>query len=126
MSNTQNYKELFKYASITEIVSMFQSLLDARDIAPEEALALAGAIHAGLRKPRGQNGAAYARFAQAMALLNHHLPDVHQHVVANWRLPEIRSSAPKRTYTDSLFDDTAVMPVAGSKNADKTNTEPQE
>jgi hypothetical protein len=126
MSDTQNYKELFKYATITEIVSMFQSLLDERDIAPEEALALAGAIHAWLRKPQGQNGVAYARYAQAMALLNHHLPDVHRHVVANWRLPEIRSSAPKRTYTDSLFDDTAVMPVPGSKNADKTNTEPQE
>ena len=125
MSDTQNYKELFKYATITEIVSLFQSLLDERDIAPEEALALAGAIHAGLRKPHGLNGAAYARYAQAMALLHHHLPDVHQHVVANWRLPEIRSSVPKRTYTDSLFDDTAVMPVAGSKNADKTNTEPQ-
>ena len=105
---------------------MFQSLLDERDIAPEEALALASAIHAGLRNPKGQNGAAYAQYARAMALLNHHLPEVHQHVVTNWRLPEIRSSAPKRTYTDSLFDDTAVMPVAGSKNADKTNTEPQE
>jgi len=125
MSDTQNYKELFKYATITEIVSMFQSLLDERDIAPDEALALAGAIHAGLRKPQGQNGAAYAQYAQAMALLNHHLPKVHQHVVTTWRLPEIRSSAPKRTYTDSLFDDTAVMPVAGGKNADKTNTKPQ-
>ena len=125
MSDSQNYKELFKYSTINEIVSMFQSLLDARDIAPEEALALAGAIHARLRKPQGLDGTAYAQYAQAMALLNHHLPDVHQHVVASWHLPEIRSSAPKRAYTDSLFDDTAVMPVLGSKNADKTNTEPQ-
>ena len=97
---------------------MFQSLLDARDIEPQEALALAGAIHAGLRKSQGQDGTAYARYAQAMALLNHHLPDVYHHVAAKWRLPEIRS-APKRTYTDSLFDDTAVMPVPAGKNANK-------
>lgn len=118
MSGSQIYKELFRNATVTEIVSMFQSLLDARDIEPQEALALAGAIHAGLRKSQGQDGTAYARYAQAMALLNHHLPGVYHHVVAKWRLPEIRS-APKRTYTDSLFDDTAVMPVPAGKNANK-------
>ena len=95
---------------------MFQSLLDALDIEPDEALALAGAIHAGLRNPQGLDGAAYARYAQAMALLQHHLPEVHQHVVANWRLPQVKPSAPKRTHTDSLFDDTAMMPAAGSKD----------
>jgi len=116
MSISQNYKELFRYATITEIVSMFQSLLDARDIAPEEALALAGAIHAGLRKPQGLDSTAYARYAQTMALLNHHMPEVHQHVVANWRLPRAKSSMVKRTYDDSLFDDTAVMPIPGSKS----------
>ena len=115
MSITQNHKELFRYATITEIISMFQSLLDARDIAPQEALALAGAIHAGLRKPQDLDGTAYARYAQAMALLNHYLPDIHQHVVANWRLPQTKPSAPKRVYDDSLFDDTAVMPIPGSK-----------
>lgn len=117
MTITQNRKELFEHTTIMEIVSMFQSLLDMRDIAPQEALALAGAIHAGLRKPQGQDNTAYARYAQAMALLNHHLPDVHRHIVANWRLPEIRPSAPKRTYDDSLFDDTAVVQIPGSKNA---------
>lgn len=124
MSDSQTYKELFKYATITEIVSMFQALLEAHDIAPEEALALAGAIHAGLRKPQGQNGTMYARYAQAMALLNYRLPDVHRHVVANWRLPVIRSSVPKRIYSDSLFDDTAVIPIPGSKNAYETKKEP--
>jgi len=123
MSGSQTYKDLFRNTTITEIVSLFQSLLEARDIEPQEALALAGAIHAGLRKSQGQNGTAYARYAQAMALLNHHLPDVYQHVAVKWRLPEIRS-APKRTYTDSLFDDTAVMPVPVSKTPNKPNKEP--
>ena len=118
MSTVDNYKELFRQTTILEIISKFQSLLDALDIEPDEALALAGAIHAGLRNPQGLDSTAYARYAQAMALLNHHLPEMYQHVVANWRLPQeklAKTSAPERTYTDSLFDDTAVMPVPGSK-----------
>jgi hypothetical protein len=86
MSVSQNYKELFRHTTITEIVSMFQSLLDARDIAPEEALALAGAIHAGLRNPQGQDGSIYARYARLMALLRYGMPEIHEHVVADWRL----------------------------------------
>ncbi|MBK9924464.1 MAG: hypothetical protein IPP66_04150 [Anaerolineales bacterium] len=116
MSTVENKKELFRQTTIAEIISMFQSLLDALDIQPEEALALAGAIHAGLRNPQGMDRVAYARYAQAMALLNHHLPDVHQHVVTNWRLPKPRSSASERAHNDSLFDDTAVMPIPGSKS----------
>jgi hypothetical protein len=86
MSISQNYKELFRYATITEIVLMFQSLLDARDIAPEEALALAGAIHAGLRNSQGKAGSMYAIYARMMALLRYRMPEIHEHVVADWQL----------------------------------------
>lgn len=121
MPTIDNRKELFRQTTLLEIISMFQSLLDALDIEPKEALALAGAIHAGLRDPQGLDGPVYARYAQAMALLNHHLPEVHQHVVANWHLPLTEQqptpmNKKKREYTDSLFDDTAVMPIPGSKD----------
>ena len=118
MPTSDNYKELFRQTTILENISMLQSLLDALDIEPEEALALAGAIHAELRDPQGLDGPEYARYAQAMALLSHHLPEVHQHVVANWHLPQTEPpvSKRKREYTDSLFDDTAVMPILGSKD----------
>jgi len=86
MTITQNRKELFEHTTIMEIVSMFQSLLDTRDIAPEEALALAGAIHAGLRNPQGWDGSIYARYAQMMALLRYGMPEIHEHVVADWQL----------------------------------------
>ncbi|MEW6286825.1 MAG: hypothetical protein AB1509_11410 [Chloroflexota bacterium] len=117
MPNLESFKALSQPATASDLLSLFQSLLERREMTPQEALALAGAIHAGLRKPQGLNGAAYAQYARAMSLLKHHLPDVHQYIVANWRPPAIRPSAPKRTYTDSLFDDTAVMPVPGRKNA---------
>lgn len=119
MPNSASFRELFRPAATAEMLSLFQSLVEAGEIRPQEALALAGAIHARLRKPQGPNGMVYARYARTMAFLKHHLPDVHRHVIANWRLPEVRPAAPKRTYTDSLFDDTAVMPVPGKKNAQK-------
>jgi len=125
MSDIQKIKELFKYATITEIVSLFQSLLELRDIEPEEALALAVAIHGDLRSLQGNNGSLYAKYAALMAFLQHALPDVHTHVVVNWRLPQKRvpviPSASKRTFDDSLFDDTAMMPVPGNAKTNKPN-----
>lgn len=118
MPKPESFREFIQPAAVSDMLSLFQALLESREISPPEALALAGAIHAGLRTPQGLNGAAYAQYARAMAFLEHHLPDVYRHIVANWHLPAIRPSAPKkRTYTDSLFDDTAVMPVPGRKNA---------
>jgi hypothetical protein len=119
MPTPESIRELFRPAAADDMLSLFQSLVEAGEIRPEEALALAGAIHARLRKPQGPNGAAYAWYARTMAFLKHRLPEVHRHVIANWRPPEGRPVAPKRTYTDSLFDDTAVMPVPGNKNAQK-------
>ena len=70
---------------------MFQSLLDAQDIAPEEALALAGAIHAMLRNPRMQDGSIYAQYARMMALLEHGMPSTSEYVAANWQLHQSES-----------------------------------
>lgn len=125
MPNSKSLKELFRPAAVADLLSLFQSLVESGEIAPQEALALAGAIHAGLRNPpQGTNGAAYAQYARTMAFLKHHLPQVHRHVAANWRPPGIRRAAPKRTHTDSLFDDTAVMPAVGSKSVSTPEERP--
>lgn len=125
MLDSQTYKDLFRRATTTDLLLLLRSMLESRDLRPQEALALAGATHAGLRKPGERNGSAYAQYARTMALLRYEMPEVHEHVVVNWRPPETRSSPPKRTYTDSLFDDTALVPVPGSKNANESESEPQ-
>jgi hypothetical protein len=125
MLPSQTNKDLFRHTTPSDMLSLLWSMLDSGDIQPQEALALVGAIHAGLRNPGERNGSTYALYARIMALLRHEMPEIHQHVVANWRLPEIRSSPPKRTYHDSLFDDTAMVPVLGSKNANESNSDPQ-
>lgn len=83
---SESHKDLFRPAATSDVLSLFQTLLESRDILPQEALALAGAVHAGLRKPRGQAGTVYAGYARAMALLRYALPEIHEHVTANWRL----------------------------------------
>ena len=103
---------------------MFQSLLVSRDIAPDEALAFAGIIHANLRSLQGNDGSVYAKYAQAMAFLLHTMPDVYNYVVSNWRLPSANSSMRKKNYDDSLFDDTIVTQAQISKSiyeSDKEN-----
>lgn len=125
MIPSQTYKDLFRRATISDLLLLLRSMLDSRDLRPQDALALAGAAHAGLRKHGERNGSAYAQYARTMALLRHEMPEVHEHVAANWRPPETRSSPPKRTYTDSLFDDTALVPVPGSKNINESDSEPQ-
>jgi hypothetical protein len=125
MIPAQTYKNLFRRATTSDLLLLLRSMLDSRDLRPQDALALAGAVHAGLRKPGERNGSAYAQYARTMALLRHEMPETHEHVVANWRLPETRSSPPKRTYTDSLFDDTAMVQVPGGKNTDESSREPR-
>ena len=86
MPISQDHKELFHQPATSEVLSMVRSMLDAYDIESNEALALLGSIHAGLRQAKGQDGSVYARYAQTMALLQHQMPEIHQHVVANWRV----------------------------------------
>lgn len=86
MPPERSFSDLFRPAATPDVLSMFQSLLESRDILPGEALALAGAVHAGLRKPREQDGAVYLGYARAMALLRYALPEIHGHVAADWRL----------------------------------------
>lgn len=82
----RSFRDLFRPATTSDVLAMFQSLLESRDILPGEALALTGAVHAGLRKPCAQDGAVYAGYARAMALLRYALPEIHGHAAANWRL----------------------------------------
>ena len=123
----QSYKNLFRIPTITENIALFRSLMDSHEIKPGEALALSGSIHAELRRGKGQDGSAYARYAQTMALLNHHMPDVHQHVIANWQLPKSGTAVSTKTstkqYSDSLFDDTIAMRVPVTRQAFEANSD---
>ncbi len=86
MSPSQPSQNLFRPADLSDILGLFRSLTESRELLPPEALALAGAIHAALRKPQDHNGAVYAEYARTMALLKHTLPELHEYVTHHWRL----------------------------------------
>jgi len=86
MTTPSSLRILFQQATTADWISFFQSLLDTKDLSPDEALALASLIHARLRNPTSHNGTNYAQYARIMAALNHHLPDTFQHVATNWQL----------------------------------------
>jgi len=86
MTTPSSLQKLLQQATTADWISFFQSLLDAKDLSPDEALALAGLIHARLRNPVSHKGSNYAQYARIMAALNHYLPDTFQHVSTNWQL----------------------------------------
>lgn len=86
MSPSQPFQNLFRPAALSDILGLFRSLTESRTLLPHEALALAGAIHAALRKPQDHNGTAYAEYARTMALFKHTLPELHEYVSSHWRL----------------------------------------
>ena len=121
------HQDLFRIPTISENIALFRSMLDSHEIKPGEALALSGSIHAELRRVEGRDGSVYAGYARTMALLNYHKPDVLQHVVANWQLPQtgsvISASTTTKSYTDSLFDDTIAMKAPVNKEVFEPDTE---
>jgi hypothetical protein len=91
MPLSQNQHDLFHQSNTADKMSLFESLLDLHELTSDEALALLGSIHADLRQLRGQDGAIYAYYARMIGLLNHEMPAIHQHVVANWQISKEES-----------------------------------
>src|ERR1051325_2933023 len=88
MSASSSHQDLFHQASAAEKISLVQSLMETGELNANVAMALLKSIHSELAQPQGHDHALYANYARLIASLNHKMPDVHQHVVANWRAPQ--------------------------------------
>src|SRR5215510_364475 len=84
MPISYNHDDLFRQSDTAGKIALFQSLLEARDLHADEALALLKSIHADLEQPQGHDHTVYASYARMMEALHHDMPEVHQHVVENW------------------------------------------
>jgi hypothetical protein len=80
--------DLFHQPSPAEKLSFVRSLMETGALNADAALALLNSIHTELAKPQGNNHSLYASYARLMASLNHEMPEVYQHVVANWQAPQ--------------------------------------
>ena len=87
MPLSAKHHSLFQQTGLADKFSMFRSLFDSSELTQDEALALLGSIHADLRHLQGKEGSGYAQYAGMMGPFQNGMPDVCQHVIANWKLP---------------------------------------
>jgi pilus assembly protein FimV len=88
MSISSSHHDLFHQPSPAEKMSFVRSLIETGDLKADVAMALLKSIHSELAQPQGQDHSLYAGYARLMASLQHEMPDVHEHVVANWQAPQ--------------------------------------
>jgi hypothetical protein len=84
MSISSSYQDIFRPSSAAEKISFVQSLIETGDLNVDLAVALLKSIHSELAQPPGSHHSRYASYARLMASLRHEMPEVYEHVVANW------------------------------------------
>src|SRR6185436_6206302 len=126
MPISSSHHELFHQSNTADKISLFQSLLQSKDLNADEALALLKSIHTELEQPQGHAPSVYEDYAHMMESLHHAMPEVHQHVVANWQSPQ-QATLPDEV-SDEIIDE-AQNKEAEIKHVEKTEkesaTEPQ-
>lgn len=85
MPTSQNYRELFRHPSTVDKLNFFQSLLNAKDLISDLALALIIVIRTELEKPERQSPAAYRRYTEVIEALCTQMPEVYEQVAEAWR-----------------------------------------
>lgn len=85
MPTSQNYRDLFRHPSTVDKLNFFQSLLNAKDLISDLALALIIVIRAELEKPNQQSPAAYRRYAEVITTLCTQMPEIYEQVSDAWR-----------------------------------------
>ncbi|MFT3890004.1 MAG: hypothetical protein QM730_00080 [Anaerolineales bacterium] len=95
MPLSSSHHDLFQQSGTADKISLFQNLLHSHDLNADEALALLRSIHADLEQPQGHERSVYESYAHMMESLRHEMPDVHQHVVENWKHPRQANSTEK-------------------------------
>lgn len=88
MSLFSSHHDLFHQPGLAEKISFVRSLMETGALNADAALALLNSIHTELVQPQRNNHSLYASYARLMASLNHEMPEVYQHVVANWQAPQ--------------------------------------
>jgi hypothetical protein len=111
--NILQLDELFRAARPEDALDYLWGRLQDRDLGPDEALALLGAIHHELSAARAGDPKVYLSYTRFMESLSREMPLVHDYVVAHWiesrraarRQPKARIEAPA-----SLDEDDQTAP----------------
>ena len=79
-----NFNDLFHDSGLSGMLDYLSARLSAGDLAPDEALAMLGAVHEGLSSGDVTDRHVYQQYSAIMQTLSSTMPDVHDFVVSEW------------------------------------------
>ena len=86
MSNSTQYKKLFRDPTVEDKLTLFRTLLATSDeLTVHLALALLKVIHQELSLEQTRDRLVYKRYAEGIAALRFYMPGILQQVVNEWR-----------------------------------------
>lgn len=85
MTISSNRKELFRNSTIGDKLNLFQLLFDAKELSADLTLALLKVIHDELNNHQKPDRTVFRRYAEMVASLRYHVPELFQQVLDDWK-----------------------------------------
>ncbi len=85
MTISSNRKDLFRNSTIGDKLNLFQLLFDAKELSADLTLALLKIIHDELNNHQKPDRTVFRRYAEMVASLRYHVPDIFQQVLDGWK-----------------------------------------
>ena len=85
MTISRDRKDLFRNSTIGDKLNLFQLLFDAKELSADLTLALLKVIHGELNDHQKPDRTVFRRYAEMIASLRYHVPDMFQQVLDGWK-----------------------------------------
>ena len=99
MTISSTRKDLFRNSTIGDKLNLFQFLFDTRELTADLTLALLKVIHEDLNNHQKPDRTVFRRYAELVASLRYHVPEMFQQVLDGWKAPQ--STLPEEWFSDN-------------------------
>ncbi len=99
MTISSTRKDLFRNSTIGDKLNLFQFLLDARELTADLTLALLKVIHEDLNNHQKPDRTVFRRYAELVASLRYHVPEMFQQALDGWKAPQ--STMPAEWFSEN-------------------------
>jgi hypothetical protein len=94
------HKDLFRSPTTDDKLTLFQLLLDKKELTVDLTLALLKIIHNELKSDQYRDRSVYKRYAEAIEALRYHMMDMLQQVVDAWKNRQSTFTTPTDWFPD--------------------------
>jgi hypothetical protein len=95
-----SHKDLFRNSTTDDKLTLFQLLLDKKELTVDLTLALLKIIHSELKSDQYRDRSVYKRYAEAIESLRYHMMDMLQQVVDAWKKRQSAFTMPEEWFPD--------------------------